>query len=71
MTTFVGLVAEETFARCIDNLYVHWWDWTSVNGIMAILHSKEKYHCSPISLPPILSSFRRHSHLEGVQPHFG
>ena len=39
MTTFVGLVPEETFARRIDNLYIHWWDWTSVDGIMAILHS--------------------------------
>jgi hypothetical protein len=39
MTTFVGLVPEETFPRRIDNLYVHWWDWTSVEGIMATLHS--------------------------------
>ena len=39
MMTFIGLVPEETFTCHINNLYVHWWDWTSVDGIMAILHS--------------------------------
>ena len=34
MMTFVGLVPEETFTHRINNLYVHWWDWTSVDGIM-------------------------------------